>query len=91
MRTDFFLSQDQSPAWQYGFLRSEVLRPEAEGALNAMVRAAGHIWLISDRPANASVSKPEEAWLDQHTFRVGEEAFSEYARLIHYTSRPQAN
>ncbi len=87
-RTDFFLSQDRSVARLHGFLRSDVLRPEAEKTLEALVRSAGQIWLISDRPAGAPVPKPEETWLNQHTFRVGEEAFSEYARLIHYYEPP---
>jgi hypothetical protein len=87
-RTEYFLNQDQSSAHQYGFLRSETLRPEAESTLRTLVQAAGHIWLISDRPVGAPVSKPEEAWLNQNTFRVGEEDFSEYARLIHYYEPP---
>ena len=87
-RTEYFLNQDRSSAHQYGFLRSETLRPEAEATLRTLVQAAGHIWLISDRPAGAPVSKPEETWLNQNTFRVGEEDFSEYARLIHYYEPP---
>ena len=83
-RTDFFLSQDRSRTWQYGFLRNEVLRADAETALKTIVGTGEDVWLVSDRPANARVAKPEEEWLDHHTFRVGEEAFSEYARLIHY-------
>ena len=74
-RTEYFLNQDQSSAHQYGFLRSETLRPEAESTLRRLVQAAGHIWLISDWPAGAPISKPEEAWLNQNTFRCRRRRF----------------
>jgi hypothetical protein len=82
--TEFFLNYSQSTAPHYGFLRSDVLRPEAKTVMENLTRSTENIWLISDRPVYAGLPKPEETWLNQHTFRVGEEAFSDYARLIRY-------
>ncbi|UCC87262.1 MAG: hypothetical protein JSV81_20805 [Anaerolineales bacterium] len=86
--TEFFLNYSQSSAPRYGFLRSDALRPEAKTLLEGLALSADNIWLVSDRPTNAALPKPEETWLNEHTFRVGEEAFSDYARLIRYYHPP---
>ncbi|MGQ9554698.1 MAG: hypothetical protein ACUVWR_11345 [Anaerolineae bacterium] len=79
-----FLACGSGKAARYGFLRSDVLRPEAEAILYGLLAKEGDIWLVSDRPLLSSLPKPEETWLDQHSFRTSEIAFSDYARLVRY-------
>jgi len=86
--TEFFLNYSQSSAPRYGFLRSDILRSEAKAMMENLVLSSENIWLISDRPVYAALSKPEETWLNQRAFRVGEETFSDYARLIRYFNPP---
>lgn len=82
--TQFFLDHGTGRASRYGFLRSEALRPEAQAILERLLVPGGDVWLVTDRPPDSSLRRPEEEWLDQHAFLAEEHDFSNYARLIRY-------
>lgn len=83
--TEFFMNYDNSAARRYGFLFGDTLQPEARAFLEGLILLEHrNIWLVTDHPTYAPIVKPLETWLEQHAFRVNEQSFSEYARLVRF-------
>jgi hypothetical protein len=91
--TDFFFNHNRSlPRW-YALDRQVGTAEQRTERL--LTRSTGHykrIWLVTDLLPDSTADRPVEAWLTQHAYKVDEDVFSPYARLLLYdtTASPQS-
>lgn len=87
MYMGFFMNYNRSPVQWYALL-SKGADPalEEEGLLERVVSRHRRVWLAIDRVPELGLPRPAEKWLTLHAYQMDEQVFSDYARLLLYTT-----
>jgi hypothetical protein len=83
--TDYFLSRLRAPLVWYGVEP----RPVDEELMHRLVSRYGGIWLARDRNAQADDAEDRRGWeryLTEHAYKVGEQQYDNWARLLRFSA-----
>ncbi len=85
MYMGFFMNETRAPIQWYSLLsKGEDPSPDEQTLLERLLRSRGRIWLAIDRVPALGLPRPAEKWLTQHAYKIEDETFSDYCRLLLY-------
>lgn len=84
---DFFLNYDKTTLNWYALVKEGPPLPELTvSLLERLIKRYSRIWLVVDSGPEQGLPRPVERWLTERTYKVQETQFSQYARLLLYST-----
>ena len=87
MYMGFFMNYNRASMQWYSLLSKEDNpSPDEANLLEHVLSRHPRVWLATDRIPELGLPRPAEKWLTQHAYKIDEQTFSDYSRLLLYST-----